>query len=156
MSVQDATSSPTILAALNVLRIRGARVTAARRAVLDVLDSTTEHLNADEIVTRAAAAAPGLHRTTVYRALSTLGDFNIVLHTHIAGSATVFHLAGPEPRVHAHVQCTLCGCVVDVAAEEFVRLASTLYREIGFQLEPQHAALLGVCARCNAAEPKTE
>ncbi len=58
----DAAPSPRLDAVVQMLRERAERVTVARRAVLEVLDGTEEHLNADEIAARAAAAAPGLHR----------------------------------------------------------------------------------------------
>lgn len=101
------------------LRGHGERVTGSRRAVIEVLDGMDEHLTADEIAVRASAMAPGVHRTTVYRALATLADIGLVIHTHIADSATVYHLAS-EPAdhhhaEHAHVQCTSCGMASTVA-----------------------------------------
>src|SRR5688572_7476944 len=58
-------SPPRVRAALSVLRTQHERVTRARQAVIEVLDSTEEHLAADEIVARAEASAPGVHRATV-------------------------------------------------------------------------------------------
>ena len=143
--------------AIDQLRVQGARVTQPRRAVLDVLDSARpdEHLNADDIATRAAESAPGLHRATVYRALSTLGDLGIVAHTHVGGSAAVYHLAIEDVDAsvtadHGHVQCTACGAVLDVSAELLRPLADQLRTQLDFELEPEHAALLGTCAACRA------
>lgn len=133
-------------------------MTPARRAVIEVLDGTAEHLDAEEIARRAQDAAPGLHRTTVYRALSTLGDLGIVSHTHVGGAAAVYHLSVPDPSIknqpstHAHAQCTSCGAVFDVPVKRFRSLAARLMSDLDFQLEPQHAALLGRCASCRAAE----
>ena len=78
-----------------MLRDQHERVTRARQAVIEVLDGTEEHLAADEIVARAEASAPGVHRATVYRALATLGELGLIIHTHVGGSATVYHLALP-------------------------------------------------------------
>lgn len=141
-----------------ILRERGERVTRARRAVIEVLDSTTEHLDADEIAGRAEGTAPGLHRTTVYRALSTLGDLSIVSHAHVGGAAAVYHLSVPDPGTrnqpvtHAHAQCTSCQVVFDVPVKSFRALAARLLGDLDFELEPQHAALLGRCVSCRQAE----
>ena len=81
---------PRVRAALEALRDRGERVTRVRQAVIQVLDSTAEHLDADQVAGRAAALAPGVHRASVYRALATLGDLGLVIHTHIGGSAAVY------------------------------------------------------------------
>jgi Fur family transcriptional regulator, ferric uptake regulator len=144
---------PRVQAALGVLRDRHERVTRARQAIIEVLDSTDEHLAAEEIVARAEASAPGVHRATVYRALSTLGDLGLVTHTHVGGSATVYHLAVPVPAAqlattHAHLQCTNCQNVIDIPVAALDSLISRVDREVGFLVEPHHAALLGLCADC--------
>lgn len=139
------------------LRALGERVTRARRAVLEVLDrseAADEHLTADDIAARVEASAPGVHRATVYRALTTLGELGLVAHTHIAGAATVYHLAVPEVApahvhgLHAHAQCSKCGLVIDVPSGALRSLALTLDEGLGFALEPEHAALLGTCRNC--------
>jgi Fur family ferric uptake transcriptional regulator len=139
-----------------VLRERHERVTPARRAVLDVLAGTDHHLNADEIVALAEVRAPGVHRATVYRALATLGDLGVLTHTHVAGSAAVYHLSVPVSGVeaavpvHGHLQCTVCGAVIDVPGTTLMPLVLTLATDLGFQLQPEHAALLGVCGDCQS------
>ena len=147
-------SPPRVQAALSLLRDQHERVTRARQAVIEVLDSTEEHLAADQIVARAEALAPGVHRATVYRALATLGELGLVTHTHVGGSATVYHLAVPAPSdqtastPHAHLQCTNCQAVIDFPVDALDSLITRVDREAGFLVEPHHAALLGLCADC--------
>ncbi len=136
------------------LRVRGERVTSARRAVLEVLDGTTEHLTADEIAERATGSAPGVHRTTVYRALKTLGELGLVSHTHVAGAATIYHLAAAghdhsEPD-HVHVQCTTCDRIIDIDESALAPVCRAVQQEIGFRIDVHHAAFLGTCADCIA------
>ncbi len=141
-------------AALEALRDRGERVTRVRQAVIQVLDSTAEHLDADRIVSQAAASAPGVHRASVYRALATLGDLGLVTHTHIGGSAAVYHLSVDVPesvseaQSHAHLQCSACHRVIDIPIAVLHPLAAQVDHDLGFRLEPQHTALLGICADC--------
>jgi Fur family transcriptional regulator, ferric uptake regulator len=151
---------PRVQAALALLRDRHERVTRARQAIIEVLDGTDEHLAADEIVARAEASAPGVHRATVYRALSTLGDLGLVTHTHVAGSATVYHLAVAAPTTqaattHAHLQCTNCQNVIDIPVKVLDSLISQVDQDVGFLVEPQHAAILGLCADCRKS-PRSE
>jgi Fur family ferric uptake transcriptional regulator len=154
-------ASLRVQSALGSLRDRHERVTRARQAVIEVLDGTDEHLAAEEIVARAEASAPGVHRATVYRALSTLGELGLVTHTHVGGSATVYHLALPARTneaasvPHAHLQCTNCQAVIDIPADVLDSLISRVNREVGFQVEPHHAALLGLCADCREATAET-
>lgn len=153
MPEEPAAEIPAVAAAVAVLRGRHERVTPARLAVLDVLAGTSQHLNADEIITLAAGRAPHVHRATVYRALATLGELGLVAHTHLGGTSTVYHLLSPEPGTdqpheHAHLQCTVCGDVLDIPAATMAPLQARLAAEQGFLLEPGHTALLGTCARC--------
>ncbi len=152
----NTSTSPRAQVALDVLRDQHERVTRARQAVIEVLDGTEEHLTADEIVARAEASAPGVHRATVYRALATLGELGLIIHTHVGGSATVYHLALPAAATqtsyrHAHLQCTSCQAVIDFPIDVLDSLISRVDHEVGFLVEPHHAALLGLCAECRAS-----
>ncbi|MDQ3156630.1 MAG: transcriptional repressor [Actinomycetota bacterium] len=156
MTTRASNHTPRVAHAVATLREHGERITTSRRAVIDVLDSTDEHLTADEIAERAADMAPGVHRTTVYRALATLGEIGLVIHTHIAGSATIYHLASSHDESHhvehAHVQCTSCGSVIDVAEHLLEPVAESLADDIGFRVDVHHAALLGTCASCLSSQ----
>ncbi len=135
--------------ALAELRRTGQRVTAPRRAVIEVLASTDEHLSAAEVAERAQAVGAELHLASVYRAMDTLTRSGLVVHTHLASGSATYHLSTRvSPRRHAHAQCTRCGTVVDVPEAWLAPLAERLSGELGFELVPHHAALSGRCARC--------
>jgi len=131
------------------LRELGQRVTPVRLAVVSVLAQTEEHLGAAEIADRCAALDPGVHRATVYRALSTLTGLEVVTHTHTSAAGAVYHLAGSvAPAGHAHLECTSCGRITDVPAGLLAGLTAEVATTYGFTLEPDHATLLGVCGSC--------
>lgn len=139
-------------AGVAVLRARGERVTPARRAVLRVLADTSEHLSVDDVLTRAEMIVPGMHRTTVYRAVETLGDLGLVTHVHPDTGPAVYHLASVlTGRGHLHVRCRSCGEILDVPADLLDDVAHRLARTVGFTLQPDHAALTGRCRACAAS-----
>lgn len=145
--------SPAVAEALDLLRDRGERVTAARRAVLQVLDDAHEHLRADDIAARVDEAEPGVHRATVYRSLQSLAELGVVAHTHVPGSATIYHLRrapDADHPGHAHLQCSSCQRFFDIPTDWLGPLGDRLRTELDFELEAQHAALLGTCAECRA------
>lgn len=158
MPQQPAGTTTRIDRAVSVLKSRHERVTPARLAVLKVLNDTDQHLNAEEVIALAAERAPSVHRATVYRALSTLGEIGLVAHTHLGGAATVYHLSDPAHEGggsdrHAHLQCTSCGAIIDIPADTMKSLQSQLHDHYQFQLDPGHTALLGTCAQCAPAPP---
>ncbi len=152
----DTSAGRRDLAAAGVaeLRVLGERVTPARRAVLRVLAETSEHLCVDDVLARADVIVPGLHRTTVYRAVETLGDLGLVTHVHPDHGPAVYHLDPPlTGSSHLHVRCRRCGEISDVPADLLDGVADRLARQIGFRLQPDHAALTGLCRACAAADP---
>lgn len=148
--MRDIEDSPAVIEALDLLRARGERVTAARRAVLHVLGAARGHLCAEDVVARVDDAEPGVHRATVYRSLQSLTELGIVAHTHVPGGATIYHLrhSPGAPSGHAHLQCTRCERFFDIPTDWLAPLGDRLRDELSFQLEAQHAALLGTCADC--------
>ncbi len=148
-------------AAVARLRSAGERLTPARYAVLHVVDAADladEHLTAEQIGTRVADVEPSVHRATVYRTLTALVETGVLSHVHLGGTATVYHLTEPPPAEqhehdahdhgHAHVQCHVCGRVLDVAPDVFDEVAARLRADLGFTLDTGHAALLGRCRDC--------
>jgi len=139
-------------AAIAALRAHGERVTGARRAVLEVLARTHEHVSADQVVTMLESSHPHVHRATVYRTLDMLTDLGVVSHLHASGGATVYHLAAsPAGSEHLHAHCRLCGEVIVIPADALAAASGHITKETGFRLEPEQSTLVGVCADCAGA-----
>jgi Fur family ferric uptake transcriptional regulator len=138
--------------ALTRLRIRGERVTPARRAVVEVLATAPGHLGAEDVVTRATALQPGLHRATIYRTLDSLCISGVAAHVHTGHGVTLYHLVGRDEKPHVHVSCDRCGGIFDAPSDLLDAARDRLEWETGFRLEPSHTALLGTCGACRAAD----
>ncbi|MEX5710046.1 transcriptional repressor [Parafrankia sp. FMc6] len=141
-----------VSAGIAVLRRHGERVTPARRAVLEVLGATTEHLSAEEVLGRALAISRSLHRTTIYRALETLGELGLVTHVHTDHGPAFYHLSAPLTGTpHLHVRCRVCERIMDVPADLLDDAVRRLRETAGFLLLVDHTALAGLCSGCEAA-----
>jgi Fur family ferric uptake transcriptional regulator len=128
-----------------VMRARGERMTAARRAVLLALATTPGHLSVEELHARAADGR--LPRSSVYRALDALSALGIVQHIHLGHGATAYHLID-DAQAHPHAQCRVCGVVVDLPVDVLDAVATQLAAADGFRLDAAHAALSGTCSTC--------
>jgi Fe2+ or Zn2+ uptake regulation protein len=131
------------------LRAVGLHLTAPRRAVLEVLSSQPGHVSAEHVVVAVAAADPGVHRASVYRALDALTDAGLVQHVHLGHRATAYHLTDGAGE-HLHLQCAGCGAVMDAPVRLLGTVRRRLLREHGFDLDATHVALSGRCAACRA------
>ncbi len=150
--------SRAVDAALQRLRSEGERVTAARRRVLEVLDDSRGHLDAETVAARVAEREPGVHRATVYRTLQSLVTLGVVAHTHVPSGPTIYHLLLPESPTtttdlapgpgHGHLQCTTCQRFFDMPASWLDEVCRHARDDLGFTIAPGHAALLGTCSDC--------
>lgn len=162
--VRDESGTPRVAEAVRRLRAAGERLTPGRRAVLDVLDAESAHLDAESIAARVAQIEPGVHRATIYRSLQAMVELGLIAHTHVPGGATIYHIAlhqhssgdGNDPvfhaHGHAHLQCTRCERFTDVPVSEFEALRERVEELTGFAIDAEHAALLGLCRDCREVE----
>jgi Fur family ferric uptake transcriptional regulator len=138
-------SDDRLEAVLTLLRSRGGRVTASRRAVLAALLASDGHVTAEELTKVVHRRHPDVHESTVYRTLDMLAELEVVDHVHLGHGAAVYHLADDR---HQHLLCRACGAVVEVPDELFSGLRRRVEREYGFELRLRHFALVGTCRRC--------
>src|SRR5215471_9496448 len=94
------------------LKERGVRLTRQRQILLDLIDKTGEHLDAERLYQMAKAQDPKLNRVTVYRTLKMLKAGGLV------DELDLMHYAGDQhyyetrlKQEHAHVVCLRCGKV---------------------------------------------
>lgn len=128
------------------LHARGLRATTARLAVLaQVAAAGDEHLTTDELAERVAATTPGTHLSTVYRTCDALVEAGILAPAPFADGRASFHLAADA---HHHAVCSRCGATVSLPPEALEPLRRRLRRDHGFEADPLHLTISGLCRRC--------
>jgi Fur family ferric uptake transcriptional regulator len=157
MAVRAAELSVVDERAAQLLRSVGQRVTKPRLAVLAcVLAAKEEHLSADELLERVAAADASVHRATVYRTLEGLTAAGVLQHVHLDRGLTAYHLTdsvvGSSGAPHLHGQCSHCGRIVDFPSDVLAGAAERVASSTGFTLDPAHVALSGLCAECKGVQ----
>src|SRR5919202_727395 len=97
----------SVPAAITTLRVRGLRVSAARRLVLEALFAAEEPVTAEAIAAGLDGRLPSSDLASVYRNLDTLEQIGLVSHFHVAHGAGRYALAARD-RV-GYVACERCG-----------------------------------------------
>jgi Fur family ferric uptake transcriptional regulator len=134
--------------AISAIRDSGSRVTVDRRAVIEALDRSDDHLTAEELAEAVWAHYPDINLATIYRTLELLERLEIAFHVHLGHGPSRWHLADD---VHHHLVCELCGKVVEISDSTFDPLRKQLRHDSGFVIDPHHFSLSGVCADCAEA-----
>ena len=97
----------SVPAAITTLRVRGLRVSAARRLVLEALFAAEGPVTADVIAAGLDGRFPSSDLASVYRNLDTLEEIGLVRHVHLGHGAGLYALAGPHQ--HGYAACERCG-----------------------------------------------
>lgn len=133
------------------LRAEGYRITAARRALCEVIAAAhDQHLSAADIYSRTRAhAGRRVDRATVYRTLEALQDAGLLAHSHLGHGPSVYHLA--DEAGHQHLICASCGKTLTIPEGDAGRFTAAILASTGFVPDMSHFALSGLCRHCAEA-----
>ncbi|NMH75957.1 Fur family transcriptional regulator [Pseudonocardia xinjiangensis] len=132
------------------LHQRGLRMTPQRQLVLDAV-RTLGHATPEQICTEVQRAAPAVNITTIYRTLDLMERIGLVRHTHLGHGAPTY---SEQEHQHVHLVCHSCGTVTEAATDLMDGLTRRLRSDIGFELDPSHVALSGMCSTCRETTPE--
>jgi Fur family ferric uptake transcriptional regulator len=140
-------SEKTIIASL---RSSGHRLTPQRRVVVHAIASSPDHLTPAEIFQKVSRTHPSIGLVTVYRTLEVLAEQGLVCELHAGGACPSYTLGSPQ--THHHLICSICGKVVDFAADDLQELENRLSRESGFAIDRRLLEMVGRCRTCRAQQ----
>lgn len=133
------------------LKERGIRLTRQRQILLELIDKSGKHLDAETLYTMARERDPKLNRVTVYRTLKMLKQGGLV------DELDLMHLGGDQhyyetrmKQEHAHVICLRCGKVEEFFGEPLQKLRRQVEQHFGFNVLIARTEIGGYCAHCQA------
>lgn len=131
------------------LRERGVRLTRQRKILLDLIDTSGEHLDAEQLFQMAKKKDSKLNRVTVYRTLKMLKQGGLV------DELDLMHYGGDQhyyetrlKQEHAHIICLRCGKVEEFFGEPIHRLRKQVEENLGFQILLARTEIGGYCSNC--------
>lgn len=127
------------------------RMTRQRRILLDLLDRSGRHLDAESLYQMAKEKDPKLNRVTVYRTLKLLKKGGLV------DELDLMHFEGDQhyyetrlKQEHAHVVCLRCGKVDEFFGEPIQRIRRQVESSLGFQIVSARTEIGGYCPDCQS------
>jgi len=133
------------------LRQRGVRLTRQRQILLELIDQSGQHLDAEQLFQLARERDPKMNRVTVYRTLKMLKNGGLVDELDLMHHAGDQHYY--ETRMkgeHAHVICLRCGRIEEFYGEPLQRLRRQIEAHFGFQILIARTEVGGYCSHCQA------
>ena len=130
----------------------GARaLTPQRRAVLQVVAESDEHLTAGEIFEAARRRLPSISFATVYNSLKYLKEAGLLREINFGKGSNRYDR---ETARHDHAVCSRCGRLVDFDLAETSQLIRAAARRSRFKPESIHLTLVGVCPDCRVKDER--
>ena len=129
------------------LELRGHRITASRRRVLEALLDAPAHFTVDDVLRQVADVG----RATVFRTMKLLQDLNVVCRVMMEDGSLHYRLS--TRGHHHHLVCRSCGRVADFATCDVSSLIDQLARSTDYQIEGHWLEIYGRCASCRSSEP---
>lgn len=130
----------------------GFRVTAPRKAVIDVLIASQSLLEPMDIFFQARSICPGLGLVTVYRTLEKLEWLHLVQRVHNEDGCHAY-VASREGHQHLLV-CTDCHKAEYFSGDDLGELMDSLGSTHGFQITDHWLQLSGICSDCKEGNQK--
>jgi Fur family ferric uptake transcriptional regulator len=125
----------------------GCRITAPRRAVMQVLMQTEAPLSPQEVFERGGAIHQKLGLVTVYRTLNLLAELNLVRRVHREDGCHGYLPASPGHR-HALI-CLDCGRAVEFpGGDDLHALIERVEMGTGYRVDDHLLQLFGLCPDC--------
>ena len=137
--------------AVEVLRGRGLRVSAARRLLLEALFAADGPMSADQIAKGVVGRVPESDLTSVYRNLETLEELGVVRHMHLGHGPGLYALAGSGRE---YLVCERCDAVRTVDRGEVDGVRRAVMKATGFAARFDHFPIFGLCPDCQAEVEK--
>jgi len=139
----------SVEATKSTLKEKGIRLTRQRRILLDLIDQSGQHLDAERLYQMAKEKDPRLNRVTVYRTLKMLKEGGLVDELdlmHFSGDQHYYETRTKQE--HAHVICLRCGKVEEFFGEPLQRLRRQIESGLGFEILIARTEVGGYCAHC--------
>ena len=131
---------------LESLQASGYRLTAPRRAIVELLAETDRALGPIEIYDLARTACPGIGLVTVYRTIEKLEELRLLQRVHLPDGC---HRYLPAVQGHQHLLlCTECGLARYFSGDDFKPLSGSVSLESGYQITDHWLQLYGLCPQC--------
>jgi len=125
---------------------RGVRMTPQRLMIVAAIESSSNHISAEEVFAEVLQKYPNVNISTVYRTLDLLEEMGLVTKTDLGDGRVRYHPA--DKGHHHHLVCRQCGAIIDLDESALAGLKETLRRDYGFVADLRHLGIWGLCVKC--------
>ncbi len=130
-------------------REKGVRMTRQRTAIIDLLDSAKDHMDAKKLLEEARLRVPEIDKTTIYRTIRRLRKLGLIDELDLLHFRHEGHYYEPAPdKMHLHIVCTGCGKVLELRPQSWSQVEREIQSESGYTIQVARCEVGGSCPEC--------
>jgi len=122
------------------------KLTVQRQAILDLINASNRHWDADEVARALADAGGSVGIATVYRGLAALESQGLIDSIQLADKK---RYERADKAHHDHMICTRCGHIEEFSHETIEELQQVAASERDFNLTGHQLVMFGFCSTCS-------
>lgn len=121
------------------------RLTTQRQAILDLINTSNRHWDAEEVNRELSDRGQSIGIATIYRGLTALEEAGLIDSVQLADRK---RYERADKSHHDHMVCTECGSIEEFSHQKIEALQEAAALEKGFELTGHQLVLFGRCANC--------
>jgi len=125
------------------------KLTAQRQSILDVINLSDHHWDADEVAQCLKEQGKTVGIATVYRGLAALAEQGLIQSIQLADKKRYERASKAH---HDHLLCTACDDIEEFCKKEIEQLQDVVAAEHGFDIQGHQLLIFGICKKCRKGE----
>lgn len=125
------------------------KLTEQRQAILDLINTSNRHWDADEVARALSDAGRTIGVATVYRGLAALEEAGLLGSIQMPDKK---RYERADKGHHDHMICTQCGRIEEFTQAQIEQLQESVAAERGFVVSGHQLTIFGRCKRCSQEE----
>lgn len=123
------------------------KLTPQRHAILELINRSNRHWDAEEVSRALADAGQSMGIATVYRGLGMLEAEGLIASVQLADRK---RYERADKAHHDHMVCTECGGIEEFSNDKIEALQQVAADGSGFHMSGHQLLIFGICRRCLA------
>jgi Fur family ferric uptake transcriptional regulator len=121
------------------------RLTAQRQAILDLINASNRHWDAEELARALLEQGASIGIATVYRGLAALEEAGLISSVQLNDRK---RYERADKAHHDHLICTQCGHIEEFVQPQIEALQQHAASEKGFSMSGHQLLIFGICRAC--------
>jgi len=129
------------------------RLTVQRQAILDLINRSNQHWDAEELARCLGENGEQLGIATVYRGLAALENAGLIQSIQLADKK---RYERANKGHHDHLVCTKCGDIKEFCDSEIEMRQQKVAQDRSFQMTGHQLLIFGICQACSNDSQENE